>query len=168
MTVEIYRGKRLSVERKVVTLPGGSTRERLVVHPGDAVAVLPIREDGCCYLIRQYRFALDRSICEVPAGTMEPGEIPLETAHRELIEETGMQALTFIPRGFIFTTPGFTDERIHLFEAHGLTPSDAYHPDEDEVIERVMIPLAEVEAMIADGRINDAKTICLVHRCTRG
>jgi ADP-ribose pyrophosphatase len=167
MTMEIYRGKRLSIERNIVTLPDGSTRERLVVHPGDAVAVLPIREDGCCYLIHQYRFSLDASICEVPAGTIEAGETPLETARRELIEETGMQALTFIPRGFIHTTPGFTDERIHLFEAHGLTPSDAYHPDEDEVIELVRFPLAEVEAMIADGRINDAKTICLVHRCTR-
>jgi ADP-ribose pyrophosphatase len=166
MTKRVCPGERLSVERKIVTLPDGSTRERLVVHPGDAVAVLPIREDGCCYLIRQYRFSLDASICEVPAGTIEPGETPLETARRELIEETGMQALTFIPRGYIHTTPGFTDERIHLFEAHGLTPSDAYHRDEDEVIELVRFPLAEVEAMIADGRINDAKTICLVHRCT--
>jgi ADP-ribose pyrophosphatase len=165
--MEIYRGKRFSVEKKIVTYPDGRERERLLIHPGDAVAVLPIGEDGCCYLIRQYRFSLDAFIYEVPAGTIEPGETPLETAHRELVEETGMQALTFIPRGFIHTTPGFTDERIHLFEAHGLTPSDAYHPDEDEVIELGRFPLAEVEAMIADGRINDAKTICLVHRCTR-
>jgi ADP-ribose pyrophosphatase len=167
MTMEIYRGKRLAVERKNVTLPDGSTRERLVVHPGDAVAMLPIREDGCCYLIRQYRYAIGEYIYEVPAGTIDPGETPLETARRELIEETGMQALTFIPRGYIHTTPGFTDERIHLFEAHDLTPADAYHHDEDEVIELVRFPLHEVEAMIADGRINDAKTICLVHRCIR-
>ena len=167
MTMETCQGKRLSVERKIVTLPDGRTLERLVVHPGDAVAMLPIREDGCCYLIRQYRFSIDDTIYEVPAGTIEPGETPLETARRELIEETGMQAENLIPRGYIHTTPGFTDERIHLFEAHGLTPSDIYTRDEDEVIELVRFPMPEVEAMIADGRINDAKTICLVHRCTR-
>jgi ADP-ribose pyrophosphatase len=167
MTMEIYRGKRLSVEKKIVTLSNGRTLERLVVHPGNAVAVLPVREDGGCYLIRQYRFSIDDSIYEVPAGTIEPGETPLDAARRELIEETGLQALTFIPRGYIYTTPGFTDEQIHLFEAHGLTPSDTYHRDEDEVIELVGFSLPEVEAMIADGRINDAKTICLVHRCIR-
>jgi ADP-ribose pyrophosphatase len=163
--VELYHGKRLMVERKKVRLPGGKEVERVLVHPGDAVAVLPIRADSCCYLIRQYRFAIDEYIYEAPAGTLNPGERPLETARRELIEETGLQAETFIDRGFIYTTPGFTDERIFLFEAFGLSPSCEYMKDEDEVIEVLKVPLANLPEMISDGRISDAKTIALIFRC---
>jgi ADP-ribose pyrophosphatase len=163
--MELYRGKRLSVEKKMVRLASGREVERVVVHPGDAVAVLPIRGDGCCYLIRQYRYAIDDVILEVPAGTMDAGERPEETAHRELIEETGLQAETFIDRGFILTTPGFTDERIFLFEAHGLSPSCLYQKDEDEDIELLKVPLTDLPIMIRDGRISDAKTIALVYRC---
>jgi len=165
--VELYRGKRLTVETKTVSLPGGKEVERVVVHPGDAVAVLPIRADSCCYLIRQYRFAIDEFIYEAPAGTLNPGERPVETARRELIEETGLQAGTFISRGFIFTTPGFTDERIFLFEAFGLSPSCEYGKDEDEVIEVVKVPLTDLREMVLDGRISDAKTIALIFRCLR-
>jgi ADP-ribose pyrophosphatase len=164
--MELYRGKRLSIEKREITLPGGKVVDRVVVHPGDAVAILPVRGDGSCYLIRQFRFAVGDFIYEAPAGTLNPGESPLETAHRELIEETGFQAETFIPRGFIYTTPGFTDERIYLFEAHNLTPSCESEKDEDEVIEVVKVSFAELSAMIADGRISDAKTICLAYRCT--
>jgi ADP-ribose pyrophosphatase len=164
--MDLYRGKRLTIEKKEITLPGGRVLDRVVVHPGDAVAILPVRGDESCYLIRQYRFAVGDYIYEAPAGTLNPGESPLETAHRELIEETGFQAETFIPRGFIYTTPGFTDERIYLFEAHNLTPSCEFEKDEDEVIEVVKVSFAELSAMIADGRISDAKTICLAYRCT--
>jgi len=163
--MEIYRGKRLSIEKREVTLPGGKVVERVMVHPGDAVAILPVIGDASCYLLRQFRFAVGEYIYEVPAGTLNPGESPLDTARRELIEETGFRADMFIPRGFIFTTPGFTDERIHLFEAHTLTPSCEYEKDEDEVIEVVKVTFAELDAMIADGRISDAKTICLAYRC---
>jgi ADP-ribose pyrophosphatase len=163
--MELYRGTRLSIEKREVTLPGGKVVERVMVHPGDAVAILPVIGDASCYLLRQFRFAVGDYIYEAPAGTLNPGESPLNTARRELIEETGFQADTFIPRGFIFTTPGFTDERIHLFEAHTLTPSCEYEKDEDEVIEVVKVTFTELGAMIADGRINDAKTICLAYRC---
>jgi ADP-ribose pyrophosphatase len=163
--MELYRGTRLSIEKREVTLPGGKVVERVMVHPGDAVAILPVIGDASCYLLRQFRFAVGDYIYEAPAGTLNPGESPLDTARRELIEETGFQADTFIPRGFIFTTPGFTDERIHLFEAHTLTPSCKYEKDEDEVIEVQKVTFTELGAMIADGRINDAKTICLAYRC---
>jgi ADP-ribose pyrophosphatase len=163
--MELYRGTRLSIEKREVTLPGGKVVERVMVHPGDAVAILPVIGDASCYLLRQFRFAVGDYIYEAPAGTLNPGESPLNTARRELIEETGFQADTFIPRGFIFTTPGFTDERIHLFEAHTLTPSCKYEKDEDEVIEVQKVTFTELGAMIADGRINDAKTICLAYRC---
>ncbi len=162
---DLYRGKRLTVERKEYPLPGGKVVERVVVRPGDAVAMLPVHGDGTCSLIRQYRFAIGEFILEAPAGTLNPGEEPLDAARRELIEETGLQAGSFVPRGFIYTTPGFTDERIYLYEARDLSPSTRFHPDEDEVIEVVRMPLGDLQGMIVDGRISDAKTICLVSRC---
>ena len=162
--MEIYRGKRLSVDKRVIRLPDGRTKEKVIVRPGDAVAMLPVDGDSCL-LIRQYRFAIGEYLCEAPAGTMEPGETPLETARRELVEETGHSGETFIPRGTIYTTPGFTTERLHLFEVRDLAPSGEGQKDEDEIIEVVRIPKGEVLAMAADGRICDAKTSCLVHRC---
>jgi ADP-ribose pyrophosphatase len=96
---------------------------------------------------------------------MEAGEEPAETARRELIEETGFASKTIEPRGFIYTTPGFTDEKIFLFEARDLSPSDEYRKDEDEIIEVVDIPTAHLRSMVRDGTIVDAKTICLIYHC---
>ncbi|WP_292518521.1 NUDIX hydrolase [Methanoculleus sp.] len=162
--MEIYRGKRLTVEKREVTLPDGEKKERVIIHPGGAVAILPIEGDDC-YLIRQYRFAIDDYIFEAPAGTIDEGEEPDETAYRELIEETGMKAERFVPKGWIYPSPGYTDERIWLYLAEGLSPCSDYGMDDDEVIEVVRTPVADLAAMIADGRIVDAKTICLICRC---
>ncbi|MBN2733677.1 MAG: NUDIX hydrolase [Methanomicrobiaceae archaeon] len=161
---DIYSGGRLKVERVEVDLPGGITLERIVVKPGGAVAILPMDAEYC-YLIKQYRYSIDEYIYEAPAGTMDEGEEPLETAHRELIEETGFKAEKFVSKGYIYTTPGFTNERIFLFEAYSLTPSDEYKKDDDELIEVVKVKKPEVFEMIKDGRIVDAKTICLIFKC---
>jgi len=161
---EIYRGKRLRVVKEMYRLPSGEEKERIVIHPGDAAAMLPIDGDTCV-LLRQFRFAIGEYLCEAPAGTLDPGETPLETAQRELIEETGLSGESFIPRGYIYTTPGFTTERIHLFEVRCLAPSREFTKDEDEEIEVVRVPLSEVLAMVRDGRIRDAKTIALACRC---
>jgi len=96
---------------------------------------------------------------------MEPGEDPLETARRELIEETGFAAKIIVEKGFIYTTPGYTDEKIFLFEARDLSPSREFGKDEDEVIEVVDIAINDLTGMISDGTIVDAKTICLIHHC---
>jgi ADP-ribose pyrophosphatase len=163
--MEIYRGRRLIVEKSIFSLPNGIEREAVVVRPSGAVVIFPI--DGeYCYLIRQWRFAIDQYILEAPAGTMEAGEDPIETARRELIEETGFAATELIPRGFIFTTPGFTDERIFIYEARGLTPSREYAPDYDEIIEPVRLKTSEVCRMVRDGEIVDGKTIAAIARCT--
>ncbi len=162
--MEVYRTGRLTIEKKEITLPGGERKERVIVHPGGAVAILPLEEDDC-YLIRQYRFAIDDYILEAPAGTINEGEAPHETAYRELIEETGMKAAMFIPKGWIYPSPGYTDERIWLYIARGLSSCSDYDKDDDEVIEVVRVPIRELKAMIADGRIVDAKTICLACRC---
>jgi len=161
---EIYRGRRLSVELNRYTMPDGKEKERVVVKPGNAAAMLPIEGDHC-YLLRQYRFAIGEWIYEAPAGTLEEGEEPIETARREIIEECGLAAGEMIPRGFIYTTPGFSDERVYLFEARNLLPSSEFSPDDDEQIEVVRVPLADLAAMCRDGRISDAKTIAILFRC---
>ncbi len=165
---ELYRGRRLSVEKREYLLPSGKLVERVSVHPGNAVAMLPFFDDGSCCLIRQFRFVIGEYILEAPAGTLEPGEEPLAAARRELIEETGLDAETFLSRGWIYTTPGFSDEVIFLYEARGLSPSSLHEKDEDEVIETVRVGKSDLLAMVRDGRISDAKTISLVCRCMGG
>jgi len=162
--MEIFRGRRLWIEQRDVALPNGLGRQKVIVHPSNAVAILPI-EGARCKLIRQYRYAIDDYIFEAPAGALEPGEDPLAAAGRELIEETGFTAQIIEPRGFIITTPGYTDEKIFLYEAHGLTPSQEFDKDEDEVIEVVDISVRDLNKMILDSTLVDAKTICLIHRC---
>lgn len=160
----IYDGSRMKVEQVEIDLPGGITLERIVVKPGGAVAMLPV-EDDYCYLIRQYRYPIDKYIYEAPAGTIDEGEEPVDTAHRELIEETGFRAEKLTEKGYIYTTPGYTNEIIYLYEARALSPSDEFRSDEDELIEVVRVNKDEVRAMVEDGRIVDAKTICLAYKC---
>jgi len=162
--MEIFRGRRLWIEKRTIRLTNGIEREKITVHPGNAVAILPLNSDQC-KLLKQYRYAIDQYIFEAPAGTMEPGEDPLETARRELIEETGFTAQTIVSKGFIYTTPGYTDEKIFLFEARNLSPSQEYGKDEDEVIDVVDIAIRDLMGMIRNGTIVDAKTICLIHHC---
>lgn len=161
---EIYSGKRLRVEKNIFILPDGREKERVVVKPSDAVAILP-RERDHCYLIKQYRYAINTWLFEAPAGTIESGETPEETAHRELKEETNLIAGTLTPKGYIYTTPGFTTEKLYLYEARDLSPSTGGRYEDDEQIEVVTIPIETVKRMVSDGRICDAKTICLVHLC---
>jgi ADP-ribose pyrophosphatase len=162
--MEIFRGRKLWIEKRTIRLPNGIEREKVIVHPSNAVAILPLNGDRC-KLLKQYRYAIDQYIFEAPAGTMEPGEEPLVTARRELIEETGFAAKTITEKGFIFTTPGYTDEKIYLFEAHDLSPSQEFGKDEDEVIEVVDFAIRDLINMIRSGTIVDAKTICLIYTC---
>lgn len=162
--MELFRGRRLWIEQRRVQLPNGLEREKVIVHPSNAVAILPV-DGNRCKLIRQYRYAIDDYILEAPAGALEKDEDPLAAAGRELIEETGYTARIIEPRGFIITTPGYTDEKIFLYEARGLAPSQEYGKDEDEVIEVMDVAASDLPGMILDGTINDAKTICLICRC---
>jgi ADP-ribose pyrophosphatase len=164
--MEIFRGRRLWIEKRAIRFPSNIEKEKVIVHPSNAVAILPLNDDRC-KLLKQYRYAIDQYIYEAPAGTMEPGEDPLKTAHRELIEETGFSARTIIQKGFIYTTPGYTDEKIFLFEARDLSPSREYEKDDDEIIEVVDIATKDLAAMIHGGTIVDAKTICLIYHCLR-
>lgn len=162
--MEIYRSRRLWIEKERFTLPDGRKRDAVIVHPGDAVVILPC-DDNSCLLIRQWRVPIQRYIYEAPAGTMEEGKDPIITARRELIEETGMDADILIPRGYLYTTPGFTDERLWLFEARELTPSTEFSMDDDEIIHPCRFTWNQVKEMIMTGEIMDAKTICIFFRC---
>ena len=162
--MEIFRGRKLWIEKRTIRLPNGIDREKIIVHPRNAVAILPVQGDRC-KLLKQYRYAVDQYIFEAPAGTMEEDEDPLTTAQRELIEETGFVAKTIVPKGFIYTTPGYTDEKIFLFEARDLSPSEEFGKDDDEIIEVMDVATSDLNEMIINGTIVDAKTICLIHRC---
>jgi len=155
---EIYRGRVVNLGVETVTLPNGATVELEVIRHQGASAVVPLQEDGTVLLIRQYRHAAGGFIYEIPAGKLDPGENPLACAERELEEETGRRAghlehlLTF------FTTPGFTDEIIHIYLATELIPG-VQNLEHDEVLEVVEMPLEHALQRIADGTIRDGKTI---------
>ena len=157
---EIYDGRIVKLRLERVALPNGTTVTLEIVRHGGASAVAAVDADGRVVLIRQYRYAAGGYIWELPAGILQSkDEAPLDCAVRELREETGLSARIWRPLGSIVTTPGFTDERIHLFLARDLEQGD-HTRDHDEVIaETRSVPLAEAIAMVRRGEIVDGKTI---------
>ncbi|MBY0490173.1 MAG: NUDIX hydrolase [Gemmatimonadaceae bacterium] len=157
----VYSGRIISVDLDEVRFPDGSTgRLEMIRHPG-ASAVVPLLGDldgdPEVLLIRQYRYAAESFLYEVPAGRLDPGEAPVACAHRELREETGYTASRVEHLFTMYTTPGFTDEKIHLFLATGLTPGETAR-EADEFMELVPTKLSAALAMIERGEIQDAKT----------
>jgi ADP-ribose pyrophosphatase len=155
---EIYRGRVVKLDVETVPLPNGVTVELEIVRHQGASAVVPMKDDGTVILVRQYRHAVGGSIYEIPAGKLEPGEDPRHCAIRELEEEIGYRARSLTRLLTFYTTPGFTDEVIHIFLATGLIPG-TQSLDHDEVLEVVEMPLDEAIVRIADGTIRDGKTI---------
>jgi ADP-ribose pyrophosphatase len=155
------------VSSERVALPNGQTLVLDVVrHPG-AAAVVPFLSDDEVLLIRQYRHAADGMILEVPAGKLDGGETPEVCARRELQEEAGQRAGRIEALGWIWTTPGFTDEKIHLFAAFDLAPAPQ-HLDDDEIIELVPTSLSRALELVWCGEINDAKSaMALLHAARR-
>ena len=154
----VYDGTLLKVHRDVVKLPDGSAGTREYIrHPG-AVAVLPLFDDGRILLERQFRYPHRREFIELPAGKLEPGEPHLETAKRELLEETGYTARDWKRLGVIHTAIAYTDEAIELFLAEKLSQA-VRKLDAGEFLETLIVPFAEAMQMIRDGRITDAKTV---------
>jgi ADP-ribose pyrophosphatase len=155
-----YTGRVISLDVDAVRFPDGSVGElEMIRHPGASavVPVLSMDADPELLLIRQYRYAAEGYLYEVPAGRLDAGETPAECAHRELREETGYSAATVDHLFTMFTTPGFTDERIHLFMASGLVAGEAQR-EADEFVELVPTRLSRAMAMIEQGEIQDAKT----------
>lgn len=154
----VFQGDLLQVLKDSVRLPDGRLSAREYVrHPG-AVMMLPLTDDGRVVLVRQYRYALNRHFIEVPAGKMEAGEAPLDTARRELREECGIEAASWEHLTTLHPCIGYSDERIEFFVARSLV-SVGGTPEDGEFIETLSVPLGEALAWVRDLRITDVKTI---------
>jgi len=159
----IFVGKVVDLAIERVELPNGNTTElELIRHPG-AAAVVPLEADERVLLVRQYRHATGQWLLEVPAGKLDPGETPTTCASREIEEEVGVRAARLDALGWLWTTPGFTDEKIHLYLARDLE-AVGQALQADEVLSVVSMPLATAVRKIHAGEIRDAKSICALLR----
>ena len=154
---QIFDGKVVKLFVDDIELPNGKGAFREVVrHPG-AVCVIPITDDGEVIMVKQFRYPFASVLLEIPAGKLEIGEDPLDAVKRELEEESGVVADNIEFIGMTYTTVAFTDEKIYTYLATGLTYKES-HPDEDEFLEVVKIPLDTLVNMVMSGEIKDSKT----------
>lgn len=157
----VYQGRIIRVLEDQARLPDGKTAGReVVLHPG-GVAILALDGDGQVALVRQYRYPLQRLLLELPAGKLDEGEDHRPAALRELSEETGLEAGELTYLGYIYVSPGFCDEALHMYLARDLTRSEQ-HPDEDEFLDVVTLPFDALVEQVMSGEITDAKTVATV------
>ena len=154
----VFEGALLKVWRDRVELPDGSRSVREYIHHPGAVVVVALEESGALVFERQFRYPLQRAFLELPAGKIDAGEDILACARRELREETGVAAAHWEYVGVMHPCIGYSDERIEVFFAHGLSLA-ARALDEGEFLEVLSLRVDEVEQAIRAGRITDAKTI---------
>lgn len=168
----IFRGRivELSVDR--VRLPNGEVAELEMIHHQGGAAVVPLLSDGRVLLLRQFRYPTGGWLWELPAGKLEAGEDPAHCARRELEEETGWRLATAADGGpgeleslgWIWSAPGYADEKIWLFLARGLVEANEPDPEDHEVFQLETLPLSEAVDMAFRGEIHDAKTVCALLR----
>jgi ADP-ribose diphosphatase len=163
MVRQIYRGRIVDLRVERVALPNGTSVELELMHHPGAAAVVAADAGERVVLIRQYRYAGGGYLWEVPAGVLGRDEPPVACAARELREEAGLEAGRVDALGAILTTPGFCDERIHLFLARDLREVGHAHEADEVIAEIARVPLADALAMTARGEIVDAKTVCALH-----
>lgn len=154
----IFDGRVVKLYKDSVELPTGQTSFREVVKHSGGVVVLAYKGSKIL-LVKQFRYPMKEILYELPAGKLEPNEDPFEAAKRELEEETGYCANDWTDLGFVYTSPGYSDEKLYLYKAENLEFTHC-HPDEGEILEPLEIESDEVFKMINDGRIIDAKTLC--------
>lgn len=154
----IYRGRVFTLRKDTVRLPNDKSTDLDILQHNGGVAIVPLDDDGNVWFVRQYRQAAGEALLEIPAGTLEVGESPLENAHRELQEEIGMNARQITRLGSCFLAPGYSSEYMHIFLARDLFPAQL-PADDDEFIDVVRVPLKKALALIDEGAFRDAKTI---------
>lgn len=158
LSEKVFEGRIIKVKVDRVEMPDGSAATReLVEHPG-GVGIVAITDKDEIILVEQYRKPLDKAIYEIPAGKLDPGEHHRTCGIRELEEETGLSAKVFDYMGFIYPSPGFTDEVTHVYLAKELTQGET-HPDDDEFLDVKKVPFDTALKMVMDGEINDAKSV---------
>jgi ADP-ribose diphosphatase len=154
----VYAGRILTLWLKYLELADGRRHLREIVEHRPGAAAVAVDEDGQVLLVRQQRPAVGLAVLELPAGLIDPGEAPIDTARRELEEETGYAAGVLEPLVAFYTSPGFTDELIHIFVASSLEKTEMRH-DEEEEIEVVRMPLGSALEHVMRREISDAKTV---------
>jgi ADP-ribose pyrophosphatase len=157
----LLTAKRFSVQRVTQRFSDGRTFTREVVRHAGAVVIVPVLDDGRICLIRNYRVAVDRELLELPAGTLESGEPPIETARRELIEETGFVAGQVQPLHEFYMSPGILDERMYAFVATQLTAGPPAR-EAGEQIENLLVTPQELDQLLRAGRIQDSKSLSAI------
>ncbi|MCK6263450.1 NUDIX hydrolase [Vibrio sp. ZSDE26] len=166
MSKLIHKWKQISLIEEDIHLPNGQNISHTTIsHPGAAV-ILPISSNGELVLINQFRPSLKKWLLELPAGTIEADEQPLQCAQRELEEETGYSAKEWIALGQVTPLAGFCDEIQHLYVAKNLEKTSRFDCDLDEVIEVVTMPIEQVNQFIINDTITDAKTIACLSKAT--
>ena len=156
-TESVFSGRLITVRKDTVRLPNGTTTDREIVEHPEVIAVLPILDDGRVVLVRQFRKAAENVLLEVPAGGVDEGETPEEAVRREMIEETGYRVGTVTKLSSFYTSPGFTTELMHLYEARDLQPGEA--TEETDQIEVVLMTADEALAAVEAAGAADAKTL---------
>ena len=160
---EIFKGRVVDLDVDQVRMPNGKSTELEVIrHPG-AAAMVPLTDSGEVLLVRQYRYATGGWLVEVPAGKLDEGESPEVCAARELEEEVGMKPAELLSLGWIWTTPGFTDERIWLYLCRGLSPAQQ-NLEDDELLTVESRSMPEAIEMVHRGEICDGKSVCALLR----
>ena len=157
-SVTLHEGRVFRLARENVTLENGVTIDLDIIHHPGASAIVPLTENDTLLMIKQYRHATGGFIWEIPAGTLDPNETPLQCAKRELIEETGFSAKAWRKLGEITPLPGYSDERIHIFLATDLAPA-SQDLDVDEILHVHRVSFDDAVSMVHRGEIQDGKTI---------
>ena len=154
----IFDGRILHLYRDDIELPNGKPAERELIRHIGAVCVIPVTDDGCAVMERQFRYPVGEVLLEIPAGKLDSkDEDHVEAARRELREETGYEAAEMIPLGKFYPACAYSDEAIWMYLAKGLTKGER-HPDEDEFLDVELIPLKDLVPMVLNGEVPDAKT----------
>ncbi|MEG2697439.1 MAG: NUDIX hydrolase [Ruthenibacterium sp.] len=160
-TEPLFEGRVISLTRDTVRLENGKTSTREIVHHHGGAAVAALSERGELTLVRQFRYAFGRELIEIPAGKLEKGEDPFEAAKRELSEEAGLTADTYLDLGTVIPTCGYCTEVIYLYAAKNLH-AVPQHLDEDEFVTVFTLPLAEAVEKVLSGEIADSKTVAAI------
>ena len=158
-STQIYDGKVVKVFKDDVEISDGHKTFREVVRHSGGVVILALKDKNTILFVRQFRYPMKEVLMELPAGKLEYGEDPFLAAKRELEEETGYCANKWTDLGFVYTSPGYSDEKLYLYMAEDLEYTHC-HPDVGEILEPLEINYAGALKMIKEGKITDAKTLC--------